>query len=284
MIKIKEYFKGYYFKCSNTKETISFIPAIHFNGKEKNASLQIITADAAYTVPYDNAIIDDKNFRTKIGDNYFSTKGIKINIKNENLSIFGNISFGPFEKIRYDIMGPFQYVPHMQCRHTVVSMSHYVNGMISINGKTYHFKKGIGYIEGDSGYSFPKEYAWTHCHYENSSIMLSVADIPISRFHFQGVIAIIMIEGKEYRIATYLGAKIKYTKNNTIVVKQGKYTLTAKLIKSNSHMLNAPHNGEMLRTIRESASCTACYKFTFEDKTLIEFTSDMASFEYEYKQ
>lgn len=283
MIKIKGYFKGYYFKCSNENETIAFIPALHFDDERETASLQIITKSSTYTINYDKIVFDEKNFKIKIGNNDFSTNGINLNIKTDNLFIQGKINFGKFEKIKYDIMGPFQYIPFMQCSHAVVSMAHSLNGKITVNDKDYCFYNDIGYIEGDKGCSFPKEYIWTHCHFGKGSLMLSVADIPFLGFNFKGIIGIIMINGKEYRIATYLGAKVKLIKKNTIIVTQGKYTLIAKLIKSKNQSLNAPNIGIMSRTIKESVVCTASYKFICDNKVLVDFTSDMASFEYEFK-
>ena len=43
-------------------------------------------------------------------------------------------------------MGPFAKLP-MQCRHGVVSMRHTVNGTLTMYGKIYIFKNGIGYAE-----------------------------------------------------------------------------------------------------------------------------------------
>ena len=40
--------------------------------------------------------------------------------------------------------------------------------------------------------------------------MLSIADIPMMGFHFTGIIGFVLIGEKEYRIATYLGAKVKH--------------------------------------------------------------------------
>ncbi len=280
--QIKQYFKGYYFKCSTANETICLIPAQHSDGKCQTASIQIITENASYTVDYNQNSFDNKKFRIKIGENLFSSKGIKLNIKTNNLTIKGCVYFGDFKTIKYNIMGPFQYIPFMQCKHTVASMSHTINGKIVVNDKEYCFCNDIGYIEGDRGYSFPKEYIWTHCHFPNGSLMLSVADIPMMGFRFTGIIGVVIIDGKEYRIATYLGANVNYIKNNTVKVTQGKYTLIAKLLKANKLPLKAPNNGKMSRTIKESAACTARYKFIANGKTLAEFTSNMASFEYEY--
>ena len=112
--------------------------------------------------------------------------------------------------------------------------------------------------------------------------MLSVADIPILGIHFTGIIGVVLLDGKEYRIATYLGARIKQVDKNTVMVKQGNFELTAKLLKKNAQPLAAPTNGDMCRTIHESASCEAYYRFCHKNKVLCEFTTDKASFEFEY--
>lgn len=114
--------------------------------------------------------------------------------------------------------------------------------------------------------------------------MLSIADIPSLGFHFTGIIGVVMLNGKEHRIATYLDAKIKEISENSVTVKQGDYLLTAKLIKKRVHPLHAPDNGKMSRTIHESASCTASYYFSYKGNKLCEFISNRASFEFEYNQ
>ena len=278
----KDYFKGWYFKCSNENKTIAFIPAFHQSNHEKTASLQIITDDAAFCIPFRSLVYRENPLAVKIGENIFSEKSIRLSIKNDNLSANGVLLFSDLSPIQYDIMGPFRFVPFMQCRHSIYSMRHQINGQITLNGQQYIFRNGIGYIEGDCGSSFPKEYIWTQCHFRNSSIMLSVADIPLPGFHFTGIIGVVLLNGKEHRIATYLGAKLKHMDKNSVTVKQGDYQLTAKLLRKNSHPLAAPSHGLMNRTIHESASCKAYYQVSYKGKVLFEFISDRASFEFEY--
>lgn len=281
---MRQYFKGYYFKCSTGNETVAFIPERHVDGKESRASLQIITNDQSLVIPYTTIKFNENDFKITVGHNFFSKKGISFEIDSQECSVHGKVKFGPFQSIKYDIMGPFQFIPSMQCKHTVVSMRHSITGKINVNGTDYCFADGVGYIEGDRGSSFPKEYLWTQCHFPNGSIMLSVADIPLMGLHFNGIIGIIMIAGKEYRIATYLGAKVISIADQEEVIKQGNYVLTAKLIKQNHQNLNAPVNGKMSRVIRESAACEASYQFRYKDETLLEFTSKQASFEFEFPQ
>ena len=112
--------------------------------------------------------------------------------------------------------------------------------------------------------------------------MLSVADIPMLGSHFTGIIGVILLNGREYRIATYLGASIKRIGENTVTVRQGAYELTAELLQRNAHPLFAPTNGDMSRTIHESASCKAYYRFAHKNEVLCDFISEKASFEFEY--
>lgn len=279
----QDYFKGLYFKCNNENKTIAFIPAFHQSNHEKTASLQVITDDAAFNIPFQSLQYRGNPLAVKIGENVFSEKGIRLQIKNDNISANGALHFHDISPIQYDIMGPFKFVPLMQCRHSVYSMQHRINGQIIVNGQQYVFQNGIGYIEGDCGSSFPKEYIWTQCHFNNGSLMLSVADIPMFEFHFTGIIGVVLLNGKEHRIATYLGAKVKRNDKNTVTVKQGDFQLTARLLQKNSQPLAAPSHGLMNRTIHESASCKAYYRFSCKNEILCEFTSDRASFEYEYE-
>ncbi len=278
----KNYFKGWYFKCSTKDRIIAFIPAYHRSEHHENASLQIITDTNSFNIPFKFLKYSENPLSVKIGRSLFSENGIKLNICNENINAHGKLKFSCLTPIKYDIMGPFQFVPLMQCRHSVYSMKHRIDGQITLNGQQYNFHNGTGYIEGDRGYSFPNQYLWTQCHFKNGSVMLSVADIPILGFHFTGIIGIVLLNGKEYRIATYLGAKIQYISDNTVIVKQGNFQLTAKLLQKNAHPLYAPNNGKMSRTIHECASCKAYYNFSHNRKTLCEFESNKASFEFEY--
>ena len=64
-------------------------------------------------------------------------------------------------------------------------------GRMKINGNDYVFENAVGYWEGDSGVSFPKEYLWTQVAFNGGSLMLSVADIPFGLFNFTGIIGVI---------------------------------------------------------------------------------------------
>lgn len=283
---MRDYFCGWYLKCQSDTQTLAVIPAIHISNKTKSSSIQLITEEGAWNIefPYHDFHKQKQNFHIQAAGNYFGQYGIKLCLHTSDYSATGSVRFGPFSPIRYDIMGPFHYLPFMECQHSVLSMKHTVTGDFYINGTHYHFNNGVGYIEGDRGYSFPKEYAWTQCHFSGGSLMLSVADIPFGLFHFTGVIAVIQWQGKEYRLATYLGAKAVKIENGEIIICQGDMVLRVKLIQKHTHPLFAPVSGRMNRTIHESASCRAFYCFQQGVHTLFSFETSKASFEYEYQR
>ena len=282
------YFEGWYFKQQGAQGTVALIPAMHTDDRgNHSASIQIITDDSAccVEVPWDAFRADRHRMRIIAAGSLFCADGIKLDIRTDELIAQGSVSFGPLSPIRYDIMGPFRYVPFMECIHSVFSMAHKVDGRLTINGKEYVFGNDLGYMEGDRGRSFPKRYAWTQYTWRKESfcsLMLSVADIPFLGMCFTGVIGIVLLGGREYRLATYLGAKAEHAGDGEIVIRQGKYTLFAKRLEGNSMMLHAPVLGSMTRLIREAPSCRVHYRFIKDGEILLDTTADHAGFEYEY--
>ena len=153
---------------------------------------------------------------------------------------------------------------------------------VDINGQEYSFQNALGYWEGDRGKSFPKRYIWTQCCFPEGSLMLSVADIPLAGSYFTGIIGFVLWKGKEYRIATYLGARVVQIQNKIVRIIQGSLELEVRLLKASNRPLKAPKDGDMMRTIHESAACRVYYRFCVRTGTLFCFETDRASFEYEY--
>ncbi len=276
------YFCGWYYRCQSDSQTLAIIPSVHKTGEGNFCTIQLITDTNTFHArfPYDD--FNKGSDEIRIGNNRFGKSGIWLDIHAPGFCAQGAVRFGAFTPIKYDIMGPFQYVPFMQCRHSVYSMRHRVDGEIQVNGVPYVFENAVGYLEGDRGHSFPKEYAWTQCSFPDGALMLSVADIPLGKFHFTGVIGIVLLHGKEYRIATYLGAKAVKIKDGDIIVRQGRLCLTVKRLGSPGHPLQAPMGGAMTRTIHEHPACKVYYRFTDGDVTLLELEAPNAAFEYEY--
>lgn len=69
--------------------------------------------------------------------------------------------------------------------------------------------------------------------------MLSVADIPMAGIHFTGIIGVVLWHGKEYRLATYLGAKVSQNQNGKIRIVQGNMELEVCLLEKVKCQLKA---------------------------------------------
>lgn len=277
------YFYGWYLKCQSDTQTLALIPAVHSAGNKRTCSIQVITDEDAWTVTYTGDFFRRTKGNIIIGKNRFGKKGIFLAIHTSELTVRGKLDFGPLFPLKYDIMGPFALAPFMECRHSVWSMRHPVRGAVDINGQKYFFQNAWGYWEGDRGRSFPKEYIWTQCCFRGGAVMLSVADIPMAGIHFTGIIGFVLWRGKEYRIATYLGARAVKIEDKAVRVKQGNLELDVRLLEESKRPLKAPVKGDMVRTIHESASCRAFYRFRKRGCTLFAFETDRASFEFEYK-
>jgi len=266
----KDYFEGWYFKFSNKVNSISFIPGISISDDNSKSFIQIITDEISYYVDYsiDDFDFSDDPFYIKIGDSYFSLNKVHVDIKDDdqNLMVYGD--FDLFDsiniktsKISPNIMGPFSYVPFMECNHAIINMKNKITGNVNFNNKNIDFINGIGYIEKDWGCSFPKYYIWcqgNNFKKSNSSFMLSIADIPFMSFNFKGLICSLIIDGDEFRFATYNNTKIlKYKLQDTkfeVVLKKGNYLLQVDGLSDSSSCLIAPVNGKMKKEILESVS------------------------------
>ena len=147
-------FCGWYFRCQSNKQTLAIIPSVHKTKDSAFCTIQVITDTHAFHVqfPYDDLGEDDDQIR--ISNNRFGKSGFSLDIHTPEFHVAGSVHFGAFTPIKYDIMGPFQYIPFMQCRHSVYSMHHRVDGEIRINGVPYVFENAVGYVEGDRGALF----------------------------------------------------------------------------------------------------------------------------------
>lgn len=279
---MRNYFCGWYFRCQSEQQALAVIPSVHRTEESTFCVIQLITETQSFQVPFPYSDFQKQDNQICIAGNRFGKEGIMLDIQTPELRASGSVRFGPFTPIKYDIMGPFRWVPFMQCRHSVYSMRHSVNGTIFINETPYGFRDAIGYVESDRGYSFPCKYAWTQCSSPDGALMLSIADIPFGCYHFTGVIGVILLRGKEYRLATYLGAKAVKLDSDEIIVQQGHFRLSVKPQELFGHPLCAPLGGAMVRTIHEHPACRVFCHFEENGTTLLELDAPNAAFEYEY--
>lgn len=281
--KTRDYFEGWYFRLADELEEniLSVIPGIAYGQSEedKHAFIQVIDSAKyqTYYLQFDIAKFkySKDEFYISIDDNTFDRNEIKLNLKQGEFKLEGTLKFHniiPFPKTIFNpgIMGPFSFIPFMECYHGIINIQHRIEGSLILAGKEINFSKGNGYIEKDWGKSFPEWWVWiqsNHFAEENISMMFSIAKIPWLKKHFTGFVSFLNLEGKLYRFATYTGAKIKHLEykdgNIKIIVSDKKHSMTIAGKYKDSGVLKAPVKGLMHRKIAESISSDV--EVTLED-------------------
>ena len=170
----------------------------------------------------------------------------------------------------------------MECRHGVLSMGHRLRGSLELPGRAVDFDGGLGYLEKDSGRSFPKSYLWLQCSdfSQPCSIFLSLARIPFCGLVFPGCICAVHFGGREYRFSTYEGVKLLETGPGRIVLGQGTRLLEIFLLRrEQGHALKSPAKGLMTGMIRECNRAKVRFRFLDGSRLLFDLTSENASLE-----
>ncbi len=274
------FFEGWYFKqvSLSNKVVVSFIPGYSTGEDDQHAFVQYIlvkndVVKSGYIkYPLSYFIYQEEPFKLEIGPNCFTKDKMIIDIDDDGFLIKGSLELGDFLDIKKSIyapsiMGPFAYIPFMECNHGVISMGHTLNGSLAISGEEEVFSGGHGYIEKDWGKSFPKKYIWLQCNSfsSGSSLFLSIADIPFALFEFGGFIAIFNDGKKEYRFGSYLngGYKIVTLTEGILEVElwNGPIRLFIKVSSPSADSLVAPVAGRMSLVIKEAVSTVVEYSF-----------------------
>lgn len=276
----KNYFEGWYYKqvSSDKKTSLSFIPGISLNPKDSHSFIQYIlienkegkekeTHTGYLRFELDDFSVSNKPFRVQIGSSVFTEDFVQIDFEDAFYHFKGKIELADFytiERRLYSptIMGPFAYIPKMQCYHGVISMSHDLSGEIKINNEKVDFNNGLGYIEKDWGNAFPKKYIWLHSNHfsdKSTSLFFSVALIPFYFTEFEGFIVNLVYQRKEYRFATYNQSTIEVIEINEgyahLHLENKKASLEIKAQITNQGKLIAPtKDGKMMKSIKEGIS------------------------------
>jgi hypothetical protein len=277
---------------------MALIPGISLGDdpSDRHAFVQLIddrTAQVAYfRFPFEDFHADPDRFLVVIGPNRFDAHGLTVDLDDGKISVKGSLRFDgviPFPHSFWNpgVMGPFTFVPGMECYHGIVNIRHRIHGALSVGGVTHVFEGGEGYIEKDWGRSFPKSWVWIQANHfpdSDASVLFSIADIPFVKGSFTGFLCFLLLEGRLYRFATYNRSRVvKVERHGTSVraiVRGPAGALSVSADRGAAGVLRAPKDGRMDREIEESLSATVTVKMI--DRTgrlLFEGTSHQAGME-----
>ena len=263
----KSYFEGWYFKVLNEAETKAFaiIPGIAINDPGKGQAFVQVLDGKKQTARYHKFDIEEflpsaDKFNVAIQDNTFSRQSLHLDLP----ELKGELHFTnqvPWPNHWYSpgIMGPYTFLPLMECYHGIVSMDHEITGQIEVDGEVLDFSNGRGYIEKDWGQSFPSAYIWlqsNHFSRPGISVKVSVAKIPYLGFSFVGFIAGVWLSDRLIQFTTYNRSFLRKSTIDAekveLVMENKKYRLEILVRRETSTVLASPIMGLMDGRIEES--------------------------------
>lgn len=223
--KKRDYFEGWYFKHSGgiDEGVWSFIPGIAL-GSEKDsgyAFVQVIEGKTGkswwFQYPVEEFHASESGLDIEVGKNRFTDRGIEFDLSDGSSRISGAFAYGGFSIPRFPfwspgVMGPFTFMPGMECCHGLVSLDHRVDGSLEVDGRQVSIGDGRGYIEKDWGSSMPESWIWTQSNdfpRRGDSLMLSVAKIPWFGSSFRGFLCIFSHDNEKHLFTTYNGSRIE---------------------------------------------------------------------------
>ena len=171
--KTRNYFEGWYYKLidRDRSHVMALIPGIALGraGEDPHAFIQFIDAvkgKVGYArFPFTEFVSEKQCFSVGIGENRFTRDHLKLDLRRDGLDIRGELHF--FDILRFPgtllspgIMGPYTFVPFMECYHGIVNIRHRIEGTLVIGGEAVDLTGGEGYIEKDWGRSFPSSWVW----------------------------------------------------------------------------------------------------------------------------
>jgi hypothetical protein len=280
------YFEGWYFKLVDAggRQPYAIIPGVYL-GADSHAFVQILdgrAGTAAYhRFPIESFYADRRDFCVSIAGSRFGTEGLSLNIAGDETSakqvIRGELRLGPFRRwpVRFHspgVMGPYSFVPFMECKHGILSLDHTVNGRLEVDGRETNFDGGRGYVEKDWGRAFPSGYVWTQSnHFERPGISLtaSVARIPWLTGSFRGFLVGFLIDGELHRFTTYNGTTIEsLTRSEThlhLCVRNATHRLEIDARKTEGAVLHAPYGKQMIERVSETMTSDIDLRLTSVD-------------------
>ncbi len=272
--KTRRYFEGWYFKCVSAKgdAIFSFSPGVALgnNPGEAHAFIQIIDGltrrTEYYTFPRESFSSARGRFAIEVAGNEFSREGLELRLRGGEIEVEGRLAFRdavpfPARGLFRGLMGPFLFLPAMECYHDAVSLTHGLEGALTIDGREVDFTGGRGYVEKDWGRSFPSSWIWMQSnHFEEpgASFMFSLARVPWLGLRFPGFTGFLLTPERLRVFATYSGARVESLERDgdavSFTVRDREGTLAVRAERSGAGELKAPVEGRMDRRIAESVT------------------------------
>lgn len=217
------FFEGWYYKLVDAIERtrMAVIPGVFLSDDpdRHHAFVQVLdgsTGQATYhRYPAEAFEAATDRFEVRVGSNVFTDTSMHLDIDDDQRRLVAEVALGPLAPwpVRPwspGIMGPYAWIPRMECNHGVVSLDHTLDGFLEIDGQRVDLAGGRGYLEKDWGAAFPAGYVWmqsNHFATPGTSLVGAIAIIPWIRAAFPGFLVGLWHDGELHRFTTYTGAR-----------------------------------------------------------------------------
>ena len=287
-------FEGWYLKLVDEAgaQAYALIPGV-FLGADRHAFVQVLdgrAGTAAYhRFPIESFSAARDRFEVRIAENRFGSWGASLDIDAETSTagqgVHGEIRFGewrpwPVTALSPGVMGPYSFVPFMECNHGILSLDHAIeSGSLEVDGHRSELGGGRGYAEKDWGRSFPSGYVWTHSnHFEAAGTCLTaaVAVIPWLTGAFRGYIIGFLLDGALHRFTTYTGSVLERLELSAtrlhLQIRNRTHRLEVNARRTEGAILHAPYEQQMIARVAETMTSEV-------DVRLLSLGEDRAIFE-----
>ncbi len=310
----RSYFEGYYFKVVDPEQgvALALIPGISWDehgaghafvqvidGVAGRASYHRFGSEALWVAPlrHGDSAFAKTLFSFSVGPNRFSESGMSVDLPGLKADFgFRQNVVWPNKPWSPGAMGPFSFVPGMQCKHGVVSLHHQVTGTLQLGDRppiTLN-PQAVGYIEKDWGSSFPLRWTWLQTNHfagetEPCCLLVSAGVVPWVTGAFEGHIAALLWRGRLEVFATYNGSRFQQTASGDDIqlsfLKPRPHDspwLRIETARSRGHGVDlvAPlATGGMAGKVNESLTATARVRFGRGTQLLLDTTAHYTGFE-----
>lgn len=231
------------------KKPFGFIQ--YFDNQSKTSEYQ--------TFPYEQCKIDYRNQIVALGSNTISLEYIAVNLKGIDANFrINNAQPYTFNRLGKNILGPLHYIPFVECKHAIMTLSSDFTGSITKGLKTNNVF-GTCYQEKDWGKSFPEKYFWVHANsfdVSNNSFQFAFAKPKWLLLKPTVYIGFLKTADGLINLNGIGSSKITFkeqSRNHLIInLKKGYYEINLTLYSGITTSLIAPQKGKMNKEINES--------------------------------
>jgi len=295
------FFEGWYFKMvsADRQARYAVIPGIFLSNDpaQHHAFVQVFDGMSGHATyhryPASAFSAEPGAFDIRIGPNRFRLDQVTLDIHDDQRSVSGSLRFGqtagwPVRVQEPGVMGPFGWLPIMECYHGILGFDHMVTGALEVDGQVLDFTGGRGYIEKDWGKSFPAGWVWMQTnHFARTGVSLtaSVAVVPSPLGWFPGFLAGVWDNGSFHRFATYtraLTVKLDVQDGHVLwVVEDAAKRLEIYASRADGAILPGPNRHDMGTRVPETlrASIQICLTAKGQSRPLLDDTGECGGLE-----